>query len=82
MSYPNVPGKDLVKMAIAQLGSAAGVASALGVHATTVNRWLRGSHRVSGASRAALVAIIKHPGEYSHHYAEPGKPGRKPTAGK
>ena len=71
-------GKVLAEMAITILGSPAGLASALEVNVSTVSRWVRGAQELTGASKVAVMAIIKHPGEYQQHYIAPGKPGRKP----
>lgn len=69
----------LLEIAIKQLGTIYGVADALRVHVATARRWAdRGS--LPGPVQVALLAIIKHPGEYAHHYRAPRDPGR-PAAG-
>jgi len=59
-------GKTLVNIAAKQVGSNAALARALHTNPATVYRWLNGQTPLTGTALIAVLAVIKHPGEYVH----------------
>ena len=60
-------GAQMTKIAIELMGSATALARATQTNVATVYRWKSGEIKLTGASLVAVLAIIKHPTEYSHH---------------
>ena len=60
----------IVGMAISQMGSAQAVANALQVNRTTVERWRKGESGLQGTGLVAVMALIRHPEDFSQYKTE------------
>ena len=59
--------KALIDIAVAHLGTMQAVADALQVNHTTVARWRNGESGLRGSGLVALMALIRHPEDFSKY---------------
>ena len=60
----------IVGMAVRQMGSVAALAAALQVDETTVRRWRSGHSGLQGTGLVAIMALIRHPEDFTKYKRE------------
>ena len=60
----------IVNMAVRLMGSVAALANALQVDRRTVTRWRSGQGALSGTGLVAIMALIRHPEDFTQYKTE------------